>query len=102
MTRYSRGADFERKVKKHLERHGWSVTRAAGSRGPWDLDAKAPGPVCAYIQCKRDAKLSKQDRSKLILHCLAFDIVPIMAYKDADGEIAYLELFEGPPMEWHP
>jgi Holliday junction resolvase len=101
VTRYSRGADFERKTKAHLEAHAWCVTRAAGSHGMWDLVAIAPGPVVALIQCKRDAKLSKEDRTNLITHSLAFDCVPILAFKDGPG-IKYLELFEGAPMEWHP
>jgi Holliday junction resolvase len=101
VTRYTRGADFERKVKKHLELHAWSVTRSAGSHGLADLVAVAPGPTVAYIQCKRDAKLSNQERSDLVLHCMAFDCVPILAHKDGK-EIKYLELFAGAPMEWHP
>jgi Holliday junction resolvase len=101
MTQYSRGADFERKTKKGLELRGWSVTRAAGSHGMWDLVAVSPGPMVAYVQCKRDAKLSKEDRLNLITHCLAFNCVPILAFKDGK-DIKYLELFDGPPMEWHP
>jgi Holliday junction resolvase len=102
MTRYTRGADFERKVKKHLEAYAWSVTRSAGSHGLADLVAIAPGPVVAYVQCKRDARLSKQDRIDLVTHCLAFDCVPILAFKSEMG-ISYLELFEGAaPMEWYP
>jgi Holliday junction resolvase len=100
MTRYAVGADFERKVKLDLANHAWSVTRAAGSHGMWDLVAVAPGPVVAYIQCKRDARISREDRENLITHCLAFNCVPILAYKDQG--IKYLELFQGAPMEWHP
>jgi Holliday junction resolvase len=101
MTQYSRGADFERKVKLDLATHAWSVTRAAGSHGMWDLVAVSPGPTVVYIQCKRDAKLSKEDRTNLITHCLAFNCVPVLAYKDGK-DIKYLELFLGAPMEWHP
>jgi Holliday junction resolvase len=101
MTRYAVGATFERKVKKELESRAWSVTRAAGSHGMWDLVAIAPGPTVAYIQCKKDAKLSREDRENLVTHCLAFNCVPILAHKDGK-EIKYLELFQGAPMEWHP
>jgi Holliday junction resolvase len=100
VTRYSSGADFERAVKKDLQAHGWLVTRAAGSHGAWDLKAVAPGPTVALVQCKRDGKMSKDDMSGLRLMALAFNCIPILAYRD-DG-VCYSELFADRIMDWHP
>ncbi len=56
MTAARRGADFERRVRRHLEREGWFVVRAAGSRGPLDLVAlrsdRRGGCEARLIQCK--------------------------------------------------
>ncbi len=56
MTAARRGADFERRVRRHLERAGWFVVRAAGSRGPLDLVALRSdgqgGCEARLIQCK--------------------------------------------------
>jgi Holliday junction resolvase len=100
VTRYTIGADFERKVKKDLESRAWLVVRSAGSRGRADLWAIAPGRTVALIQCKRDAKLSEAERLGLVTEAAAFECIPILAYKDAG--VRYLELGEGEPVEWHP
>ena len=39
MSRYRSGAAAERRVRDFLERHGFEVVRAAGSKGKWDLVA---------------------------------------------------------------
>jgi Holliday junction resolvase len=100
MTNYSRGADFERKVKADLQANGWFVIRAAGSHGPVDLTAQAPGPTIAWIQCKRDGKMSLVDRRALQDLAKAFDATPILAYKD-DG-IRYAHIWGDTYVEWDP
>lgn len=100
MTNYSRGADFERAVKKDMERNGWLVTRAAGSHGLWDLKAVAPAPVVALVQCKRDGKLSIDERRSLRDVAWAFDCIPVLAYKD-DG-IKYSHIDGDDYFDWHP
>jgi Holliday junction resolvase len=56
MSAARKGADFERRVKRHLKRQGWCVIRAAGSRGPVDLVAIRRdghgGSEVRLIQCK--------------------------------------------------
>ena len=56
MSAARRGADFERRVRRHLERDGWFVIRSAGSRGPLDLVALRrdghAGCEVRLIQCK--------------------------------------------------
>ena len=49
-SNYSRGANFERRVKKHLEGRGFFVLRTAGSHSPVDLLAMRQGEI-HLIQC---------------------------------------------------
>lgn len=102
MTQYSRGADFERKVKKDLQAHGWFVVRAAGSHGPVDLTAQAPGPIVAWVQCKRDGVMSLADRRALVILSLTFHATPVLAFKDDDGSIQYSELVGDEYEDWNP
>ncbi len=46
---YKKGTDFERKVKKLFEEHGFTVIRSAGSHSNADLLVKELG---ISIQCK--------------------------------------------------
>lgn len=102
MTRYSNGANFERLTMKELQAHGWLVTRAAGSHGMWDLMAVAPGPNVALVQCKRDGKMSAEDKKNLCHVALAFNSIPILAWKEGK-DIRYSELFaDGSMIEWWP
>jgi Holliday junction resolvase len=65
ITRYRKGADFERRVLKHLEKQGYVVFRAAGSKSPVDLVALRSGEVM-LVQCRVDGRL-RGDREKLAL-----------------------------------
>jgi Holliday junction resolvase len=102
MTRYSRGADFERKVKADLQANGYFVVRAAGSHGPVDLTAQAPGPIVAWVQCKRDGRMSIVDRRALVDLASAFNAVPVLAFKDDDKKLKYSELSGDDYLDWHP
>ena len=46
---YRKGAEFERKIKKIFEEHGFTVVRSAGSHSDADLLVKELG---ISIQCK--------------------------------------------------
>lgn len=59
-----RGANFERRVWKLLERSGYFVVRSAGSHGPADLVAITNGELL-LIQCKIPGKLSSEAREAL-------------------------------------
>jgi Holliday junction resolvase len=102
MTQYSRGADFERSTWKDLQKHGWFVIRSAGSRGVIDLMAVAPGPEVLFIQCKRDGRLSIEDRRDLYNLALAFHATPILAYRDDDKQLKYSEIQGDAYVDWHP
>jgi hypothetical protein len=64
---YRRGVAIERKVKDYLEILGYTVIRAAGSHGSWDIIAVKEGttePV-RCIQVKRAATLIGAKRARL-------------------------------------
>lgn len=64
MSNYSRGANFERRVQKYLEKAGYFVIRSAGSHSLIDLVALKGGEV-QLIQCKTDGALSVAERQQL-------------------------------------
>lgn len=51
MTAYQRGTAREREWAERLEAQGWVVTRAAGSRGDFDLMACRHGDIQLW-ECK--------------------------------------------------
>jgi len=51
-THYARGVVTERRAKDELEAEGYHVTRAASSKGSWDLIAIAPAGI-RLISSKR-------------------------------------------------
>lgn len=59
MTQYSRGATYERKIKKEYEAMGYYVIRSAGSRGPVDLVAINRDHF-VFIQCKLRKPTAKE------------------------------------------
>ena len=64
MSNYSRGANFERRVRDYFEKGGWFVIRSAGSHSLIDLVALKGGEV-QLIQCKTDGVLSSIERAQL-------------------------------------
>ena len=65
MSRYSVGANFERTVKKKLEKENWYVLRSAGSHSIVDLVCFRDGEV-RLVQCKVDGYLSPNERKQLL------------------------------------
>lgn len=104
MTNYSRGAKFENDVKKDMQASGWFVVRSAGSHGPVDLVAQSPGPVVAWVQCKRDGNISLADRRGLFNIAKAYHAIPVLAFKD--NGIEYREIRSDDEekifIDWHP
>lgn len=99
MTRYDQGANFERDVKKELEKLGLFAVRSAGSRGPIDVVAidtiknakwnKGSNKIWLIQNKKRGRIAKKQIR---FLKRLA-KLIPwanlLLASKDEDGLIVY-------------
>jgi Holliday junction resolvase len=69
-TRYSRGRQFEYRVRDDLRERGCLVVRAAGSKGKVDLLAvlpltdESPGEIL-LVQCKRDTWGTPAERTEL-------------------------------------
>jgi len=85
MTKYQKGANFERQVMNHLIEKGADVTRSAGSHTPKDVVAVFPGPIVYYIQCKTDGNLNAKERKGLLSLEKTHNIIPMLAYKEKGG-----------------
>ena len=65
MSKYSVGANFERRAKAKLEKENWIVLRSAGSHSVVDLVCFRGGEV-RLVQCKIDGYLSPNEREQLL------------------------------------
>ncbi len=74
MTRYSNGANRERRIMHKFEKDGWWCIRSAGSHGVVDIFAMKPlldsegkivGHLYRYIQSKKTGYLSPKEREKI-------------------------------------
>jgi len=64
MSQYAKGAYYERQLKHKLEKEGWFVVRAAGSKGIIDLLAVRKGESMG-IQVKKGKRLTLTERKAL-------------------------------------
>jgi len=64
VTKYSRGANFERRVIKELSQEGWFCFRSAGSHKPADVIAFKGGEVM-LVQCQITPYFSISKRFQL-------------------------------------
>ncbi len=76
MKRYAKGARFERWIILQLRKRGWYAYRFAGSKGPFDLIAWAPGVGARLIQAasgrgKGRAAMLALSQIPLPLHAVA-------------------------------
>lgn len=83
-TNYDRGAEFERRVKKHLEARGYAVMRSAGSHTPADLMALMVGEIVA-VQCKRNGRLDPDEWNEFISWTKIADATPVVAQTGPAG-----------------
>lgn len=87
MSKYSRGADFERAVVKHLEKEGYLAFRCAGSKGNSKVDVIAiardeKGFMKTHlIQCKLNGAISKSEKRTICQAAAEFLCIPILASK---------------------
>jgi len=95
MTLYSRGANFERRVKKHFEDAGWYCIKSGGSHGPADVVAikGAKGAsLVLMVQCQLDKPfnpIKKKWLRDVANNCCAF---PLLAYRNGRKlEFEYVE-----------
>lgn len=83
-TNYQRGADFERRVVKDLERFGYVTIRSAGSHKPADVVAMVDGQTFV-IQCKCDGVLRPEEWNKFWEWAKVAGSTPILASKGPMG-----------------
>ena len=92
-TNYSKGAAFERKVAKDMQRYGYCATRAAGSHTPADVWCLIAGHAPVLIQCKRDGRLDPEEWNDFLDYCQQAGAVPVLAMAGTNGRgISYRRL----------
>lgn len=78
MTRYGRGATLERRLKKKLEKEGFWVIRAAGSKGVADLVAiKNSQPYLIQVKSGRCGRIDMIRLQEVAEKCGAFAFIAI-------------------------
>lgn len=87
-TNYSRGADFERRVRSDMERRGWFAVRSPGSKGHADVVAIGRGETLA-IQCKTGGRCGPREWNDLIEFAHRYGMLPVLAHKDKRGHVKY-------------
>lgn len=88
---YARGAELERTVAEKLRARGWTVIRAAGSHGPFDLVAIQPGPRLWLIQCKTDRRtLDAETWHALFTLAMGLGGIPMLADRSGPSRAAAL------------
>lgn len=96
---YAKGTRFERKVRMDLEALGYSVIRAAGSKGDAKVDLIAfhPSRPMMLVQCKTSGKIPKSEWDRLyeVAGWYPAACVPVLASNGARGQGVAYEAIEG-------
>jgi Holliday junction resolvase len=93
-SHYAAGTRFEHRVRDDLRAHGYSVLRAAGSKGDSKIDLVAikPGQV-VFIQCKRSGALGPAEWNRIVEVAGWVGALPVLAASGALGRgIEYTHL----------
>jgi Holliday junction resolvase len=101
MTRYSRGADKERRLMARLETAGWIVYRSAGSHGAADLVALRRECRPLLVQVKGTAAgpfamFGPEDRHDLCQEARFAGALPVLGWWPPGGSVGW---FIGPRWE---
>lgn len=88
MAAYQSGRAFEWKVRDHLAENGYSVIRAAGSKGNAKVDLIALKPSqLLFVQCKSTAgALGPDEWDRLVEVAGWVEALPILAAKGGRGQ----------------
>ena len=92
MSNKSSGTDFERKVKRHLEKLGYCAVRSAGSSGPADVVALKFGCMPLFVQCKKNGRLDAGEWNELLDFSLKAGAMPVLADGRDSRQTAYYRL----------
>lgn len=87
MSRYSRGADFERRVMAAFRAWGWVVYRSAGSHGAADLVALHNSYDPVLVQAKTDGRLKPTDRLWILEEARDSGAIPLLADRPKRGQL---------------
>ena len=79
MSNARKGADFERRVKAHLESLGYYVVKSGGSKGAADLVACKVGRMTLFVQCKYGGEMRPAEWNALMEAAEKAGAMPIMA-----------------------
>jgi Holliday junction resolvase len=90
-TMYRYGRAFEYRVRDHLRKLGYFVTRAPASRSPVDLTAVKTGTV-ALVQCKTGGALRPVEWNALFDLAVSVGAVPVLASSPMGRGIIYHRL----------
>lgn len=91
-TKYERGANFERRVKKHLEDTGFVCFRSAGSHSPADLIAHIGiqgVTLVMLVQCQLDKNFSASKKGELVELAKKINAYPLLAYRGDKKKIQF-------------
>ena len=94
MSRYENGRRFEWATRDDLADNGYSVIRAAGSKGnaKVDLIAVKPGQLL-FVQCKGPGALPPAEWDRLVEVAAWVGAIPVLAAKGGRGQgIQYTRL----------
>lgn len=96
-TPYRLGRDFERSIRGRLERRGYFVMRAYGSKGKADL--LAVGPVCVehrisalFIQCKRRGDIGSREWNEVWDLAQTFDGWAVVTMKLSERTVGFYRI----------
>jgi len=78
MTNYTRGRQFEYKIRDELRRRGYFVIRTAGSHTCCDLVAMKAS-YRLFVQCRGGKRFSTDEWNDLYVQARACSAIPILA-----------------------
>ena len=81
MSNYSRGSNFERRVKRYLEKEGWVAWRTPGSKSPADIIAARSGEWM-LCQAQLDKYFAPNKRQALIILGEELDCQVCLAWRE--------------------
>ena len=94
MTRYTRGRNFEYRVRDDMARRGYVTVRSPASKTPADvycigIDSKV------FVQCKTGGRLAASEWNEFFDFCWSVDAVPVLAETGENGRgIRYHRLLD--------
>jgi Holliday junction resolvase len=94
VSHYAQGTRFEHKVRDDLAENGYSVIRAAGSKGDAKIDliALKPGQLL-LVQCKRTGSIGPDEWDRVFEVACWVGAVPLLAANGPLGRgVTYLQL----------